>query len=257
MSNYKIEIIPALADNYIYILIDIENNITICIDPGDHKPVEEFLKQNNLKLDYILNTHHHYDHITGNDALKSAYNCKIYAPLKDKHRISSATDFLSENDVLDIGIFSFDIIETPGNTINHISFHDKNLKILFSGDTIFSSGCARILEGNKRMLFDSLNKLSQIDPSTKIFFAHEYTLKNINFALQFEPNNQDLIAKKTATTNLINNNKPTTPSSLANEMKTNPFFRLHNKEIRKNLGFNSDHLSFKVFQKLRDLKDNY
>jgi hydroxyacylglutathione hydrolase len=257
MANYTIDILPALSDNYIFILQDHVNNLTLCIDPGDASVVINFLEQKQLKLDYVLNTHHHYDHITGNQELLEKYNCKILANSKDFYRIDSVTDELTEGQILQLGIFNFKILATPGNAINHISYHDENLKLLFSGDTIFSSGCGRIIEGNHEMLYDSLDKLSKLDEETLIYFAHEYTKNNIEFALLFEPNNQDLIDKYEKTKEQYASNLPTVPTTLGNELKTNPFLRLHNKEIRKNLGFNSDHLSFKVLKKLRTLKDKY
>jgi len=257
MANYTIDTLPALSDNYIFIIRDKVSDLTLCIDPGDAKIVINYLEANNLKLDYILNTHHHYDHITGNQELLERYNCKIFANSKDVYRINSVTDELTEGQILQLGIFNFKILATPGNAINHISYHDEKLKLLFSGDTIFSSGCGRIIEGNHEMLYDSLDKLSKLDEETVIYFAHEYTKKNIEFALQFEPSNQDLINKYQDTINKYAKNTPTVPTTLGNELKTNPFLRLHNKEIRKNLDFNSDHLSFKVLKKLRTLKDKY
>ncbi|MBT4988986.1 MAG: hydroxyacylglutathione hydrolase [Rickettsiales bacterium] len=257
MADYKVYIIPILSDNYCFIIQDLVNNITICVDPGSSDEVIEFLDKNNLKLDYIFNTHHHYDHITGNEALVQRYNCEIYAPEKDKYRIPNITHLLKENDIVNIGIFNFKILSTPGNTFNHISYHEPEHKLLFCGDTIFSSGCARIIEGTYELLFDTINKLAALDEDTKLYCAHEYTIKNIEFALQYEPSNQDLQDKLKLSKLLRDLNRPTIPTTIAYELKTNPFCRLHKKEIRQSLGFNSDHLSFKVFKKMRLLKDNF
>ncbi|MBT4921660.1 MAG: hydroxyacylglutathione hydrolase [Rickettsiales bacterium] len=257
MADYKIDLIPILSDNYCFIIQDLVNNITICVDPGSSSEVIEFLENNNLKLDYIFNTHHHYDHISGNSELVKRYNCEIYAPKKDKHRIPNITHLLQEHDVVNIGIFNFKILSTPGNTFNHISYHDQEHKLLFCGDTIFSSGCARIIEGTYEMLFDTINKLAALGEDTWLYCAHEHTIKNIEFALKYEPSNQDLQAKLTLSKILQDLGKPTIPTTIAYELKTNPFLRLHKKEIRQNLGFNSDHLSFKVFKKMRLLKDGF
>ena len=257
MSDYEYHIIPTLSDNYIFILRDLVNDLTICIDPATSEDVIKFLSKKNLKLDYILNTHHHFDHVGGNTNLQQKYNCPIYALAEDSHRIPNITNKIKADDELEIGIFNFKVLFIPGHTLGHIAYYEPKYELLFCGDTIFSSGCGRIFEGNPEMMFESINKLANLPETTLMFSAHEYTQANIEFALLYEPNNQDLKEKSIQVNNLRQANKPSIPTFLKDELLTNPFLRSHSKEIRANLNFNSDHLSIKIFSKLRKLKDQF
>jgi hydroxyacylglutathione hydrolase len=255
MSNYKIDIIPALSDNYIFILRCLDTSITACIDPATSIDVINYLEEHNLNLDFILNTHHHYDHIGGNEALKSKYNCKIIGFVGDKHRIQSLDQYVDNSDIINIGSISLKIITIPGHTDGHIGYYDEENQYIFLGDTIFGAGCGRVFEGKPERLFVTINKIRELPDETKLFFAHEYTLNNIEFALLYNPSNQQLLNRRKQTIELRNNSYPSTPSTIALEKLTNPFFRTIDPEIRKSLSKTNDEYSVNIFKALRKLKD--
>ena len=256
-KNYQIFTLPLLSDNYSFIFHCLASNKVACIDPAEGEKIADFLDSKNLKLDFILNTHHHYDHIGGNKYLKEKYKCQIIANYHDKHRISDIDILLKEQKSILIGKYKFEIISLPGHTLHHIAFFNQTEKILFVGDTLFSSGCGRNFEGTYEQLYNSLQKITQLPKETIIYCAHEYSLNNIAFAFTLEPNNQDLLAKQKKCQELRAKNLPTIPTNLANELKTNPFLRTIEKDIRSSLGSNSDAYNVEIFAKLRKLKDNF
>ena len=257
MSNYKIDIIPALSDNYIFILRCLEANVTACIDPATSIDVINYLQEHSLNLDFILNTHHHHDHIGGNDELKSKYNCKIIGFVGDKHRIPSLDEYVDNADIIRIGKISLQVMTIPGHTDGHIGYHDHDNQYMFLGDTIFGAGCGRVFEGDPERLFATIEKIRKLPDETKLFFAHEYTLKNIEFALKYSPSNQELLKRQKDTIELRNDSYPSTPSTIALEKSTNPFFRTIDPEIRKSLSKTNDEYSVNIFRTLRKLKDDF
>ena len=238
----KIEIIPCLKDNYSYIIIDENNKKTCVVDPSESKPIINFLEKNNLKLNWILNTHHHYDHVGGNSALKEKYKAKIIGFSDDHKRIPEIDILLKDEEIWKQDNFEAKIIHIPGHTLGHICFYFYKENNLFTGDTLFSLGCGRIFEGTYLQMFNSLNKIKELPLNTKIFCGHEYTLQNSKFCLTHDENNKNLKKKILEIKKKINNNLPTIPSTIKEELECNIFLR-------------SDNL--KTFSKLRDLKDNF
>ena len=177
----KIEIIPCLKDNYSYIIIDESNKKTCVIDPSESKPIIDFLEKNNLKLNWILNTHHHYDHVGGNSELKEKYKAKIIGFADDHKRIPEIDILLKDQEIWKKDNFEAKIIHIPGHTLGHICFYFYKDNNLFTGDTLFSLGCGRIFEGTYQQMFNSLNKIKELPLNTKIFCGHEYTLQNSKF----------------------------------------------------------------------------
>jgi len=241
MTGYKenqlIHIVPieAFQDNYIWLIHNDQNSIIV--DPGDAKPVISALDRKKLNLVAILITHHHADHIGGVIALQDKYpHIKIFAPQKDKYDFVNTS--LKDGDEINIPELqiNYKIIEIPGHTRGHIAYYD--MKNLFCGDTLFACGCGKIFDGTHEQMYNSLKKISALPKDTKIYCAHEYTKKNIAFALSLNPNDEDLKLRKA----LISNLKNTIPSFLEEELKTNPFLKC---------------TSFEAFKKLRDLKDQY
>ncbi len=238
----KIEIIKCLTDNFSYLLIN-EKNLDACVvDPGEAKPVLEYIKKNNLNLKYILNTHHHGDHIGGNNILKKEFNAKILAFEDDKDRIPMIDIPLKDNQVWKDGIFEFKVIHVPGHTSGHICFHFFKEKTVFTGDTLFSLGCGRIFEGSYEDMFNSLLRLKVLPPETKVYFGHEYTLNNAIFCQRFDQNNSELNKKILNIKKKLDNGFPSVPSTIKDELNCNIFLRAKNQE---------------EFSKLRDLKDNF
>ena len=252
----KIEIIPCLNDNYSYLLHDESSNIVAIVDPSEFKACDKIIDKNYKKLDFILNTHHHYDHVGGNEELKKRYNSKILGFEIDKNRIPGIDEVLKDNQNFKIGTLNFTTIFIPGHTNGHIAFYFKKEKILFTGDTLFSLGCGRVFEGTYEQMFQSLKKLKNLPDDTKVYCGHEYTYKNLEFCLTFNPNNNFLKKKKSDIELSLKNKKPTIPSTIGDEIKANIFFRFNDPDVKKaiNLENSSD---IEIFTKLRDLKDNF
>ena len=234
--------IPCLTDNYAYIIRDKNSKTTGVVDPSEAKPIISFLKREKLKLNYILNTHHHFDHIGGNVELKKKYNAKVVGFKGDKHRIPGIDITVKDNESWNFGKSTVKIFHIPGHTLGHICFFFVKEKIVFTGDTLFSLGCGRIFEGDYKQMFDSLSKIKNLPKNTKIYCGHEYTLKNSDFCLQHDSNNSALKKKILKVENCLNKGLPSIPSTLEEELNCNIF--LKSKDIE-------------TFSKLRDLKDNF
>ncbi len=252
----KVEIIPCLKDNYSYVIIDEKNKKTCVIDPGEPKPIINFLEKNNLKLSFILNTHHHYDHVGGNTELKKKYGAKVIGFAEDFHKIPEMDIKLKDEEIWKKYNFEVKVIHIPGHTLGHICFYFYNDNILFTGDTLFSLGCGRIFEGTYEQMFSSLEKIKKLPSKTKIYCGHEYTLQNSKFCIKYDNKNKSLISKINEINEKIKNNKPTLPSTLKEELRNNIFLRSNNEEIKTNLNIEGSS-SLVTFSKLRDLKDNF
>tara|TARA_B100000579_G_scaffold346360_1_gene299228 strand:- start:292 stop:1053 length:762 start_codon:yes stop_codon:yes gene_type:complete len=252
----KVEIISCLEDNYSYLIIDKNNKKTCIVDPSEPRPVVDFLEKNNLKLNYILNTHHHYDHIGGNIELKKKYNAKVIGFKGDYKRIPEIDFKLEDGEIWKQDNFEAKIIHVPGHTLGHICFHFYNENNLFTGDTLFSLGCGRIFEGTYEQMFSSLEKIKKLPHKTKIYCGHEYTLQNSKFCIKYDKDNLELIKKVNDIKKKLNNNQPTIPTTLEEELKSNIFLRSDNFKIKNNLNMNTGS-SLDTFSKLRDLKDNF
>ena len=238
----KVEIISCLQDNYSYLIIDENQNIACAVDPSESQPISNFIDQNNIKLKYILNTHHHYDHVGGNNELKKKYNCKIIGFRGDKNRIPEIDIMVDDNEIWKSDNFQSKIIYIPGHTSGHICYYFFNEKIIFTGDTLFSLGCGRIFEGTYNQMFNSLNKLKKLPQEIKIYCGHEYTLKNSEFCLKYDSDNLLLKKKIIEIKSRLNKNLPTLPSTIKDELECNIFLKAKDLEN---------------FSKLRDLKDNF
>lgn len=248
--------IPVLADNYIYIITESTSRITACVDPSVCDEVVNFLNKNGLKLDFILNTHHHSDHVGGNLELKDKYNCKIIGSLMDKARIPGIDIKLKENDLFSFGKSTFKIIDTPGHTIGHICFYFEEEKILFSGDTIFSLGCGRLFEGSYRDMTTSLLKIKSLSSNTKIYCGHEYTQANASFALSLNGDDKNLQNKVEDIKKKRGMSIPTVPFLLKDELRFNPFLKFDEREYLNSIGV--EYLDkVENFKKIRILKDNF
>ena len=237
-----IETIPCLQDNYSYLIVDEQNNNACVIDPSEAKPVIDLVERKNLNLRYVLNTHHHHDHIGGNEELKKKYNSKIVGYKSDAKRIPGINVLVENNQIWKSDNFEAKIIHIPGHTTGHISFYFFNEKIIFTGDTLFSLGCGRIFEGTYQEMFESLNKIKSLPEDTKIYCGHEYTLQNSKFCIKHDPANLNLQKKIIDIKKKLENNTPSIPSTLKDEIECNIFLRANNIES---------------FSKLRDLKDNF
>ena len=248
--------IPCLTDNYAYIISDNNFKIVGVVDPSEASPIISFLNKKNLKLSYILNTHHHFDHIGGNAELKKLYNAKVVGFAGDKHRIPGIDITLKDSEKWIFGNSSVKILHIPGHTLGHICFFFEKEKIVFTGDTLFSLGCGRIFEGDHKQMLASLNKIKELPKDTKIYCGHEYTYKNAEFCMKYDSENVQLKKKFEKIKKLRSQNLPTIPTPLGDEIKSNIFLRCDQNDLKIKLGMQNED-DFKVFRKVRDLKDSF
>ena len=223
--SFEIYQIPLWEDNYIYILHEKSSGKTAVVDPGEASVVQQFLKNKNLNLDYILTTHHHFDHTGGNLELKEKWNCKVYGFKGDEQRIPGIDTSLEEGETVSVGRIVFEVLYVPGHTLGHIAFWNKQNQILFCGDTVFAMGCGRLFEGTPEQMFSSLNKIKNLPENSLIYCAHEYSLKNARFALSVDSSNPDLKKRFQKIKSLRDKKQATVPFYLKEELLTNPFLR--------------------------------
>jgi len=238
----RIEIIKCLEDNFSYLLIDEEKKSACVIDPSEAAPIVNYIEKFNINLEFILNTHHHFDHIGGNKELKKKYNSKVIGFKKDENRIPEIDITLDDKEIWKKNKFEAKIYHIPGHTSGHVCYHFFNQNILFTGDTLFSLGCGRIFEGTYDQMFSSLQLFKSFPENTKIYCGHEYTLKNSEFCIEHDKNNSALIKKIRSIKKKLEKGFPTVPSTIKEELDCNIFLR--SKDVES-------------FSKLRDLKDNF
>lgn len=252
-----IERVPCLDDNYSWLLHEPSTGATACVDPAEVAPVVEALRKRNWNLTHIINTHHHWDHTGGNEALKARYKATIIGPEADKDRIPGIDVALSDGDEFSLGTAEFRCLDTPGHTRGHVTYHFPESKALFPGDTLFALGCGRLFEGTPTQMWASLSKFLDLDPETKVYCAHEYTQSNARFAVSIDPDNEALMKRKEEIDALRAQHTPTIPSVLGVELKTNPFLRPGDAKIRKSLGVSLDASNEEAFGAIRAAKDRF
>ncbi len=246
-----------LEDNYCYFIKDSSSGLSAVIDPSEATPIVSFLeKENNNKLDYILNTHHHWDHVNGNLELKQKYNCNIVGSFYDLHRTPGLDTPLKDNEIFHLGETAIKALHVPGHTSGQLAFWIEGENILFTGDTLFSLGCGRLFEGSAEQMVQSLNQLKSLPPETQVYFGHEYTANNVSFALSLEPKKPELIAKQEQIQELRKKNLPTTPTTLSEELQLNPFLRCNDQALKGALKLDTA-TETEVFAKIRTLKDHF
>jgi hydroxyacylglutathione hydrolase len=248
--------LPILKDNYIYLVHDPESGETAAVDPGLAQPVLDAISQKNWPLNYIFNTHHHWDHVDGNLELKQKTGCKIIAGQGDYNRIPGIDIGVNDNDTLSLGKHGIKIMATPGHTLHHIVYYFPEQQKLFCGDTLFVMGCGRLFEGSAEQMWQSLQKLKALPAATQIYCTHEYTQNNGQFALTVEPDNVPLQQKMRTVNQLRANHQPTVPSTIAQELATNPFFREDSTSLQKTIGM-INKTPVQIFAEIRRLKDNF
>ena len=215
--------VPILKDNYAWLLRDSGTGATAIVDPAVAEPIIEAIERAGGRLDLILLTHHHADHIAGVDEVRARFNCPVVGAAADQHRLPKLDEAVKEGDTIRLGNATAQVIDTPGHTRGQINFFFPDGDILLSGDTLFSLGCGRLLEGTPREMFASLRKLAALPPETLVCCGHEYTESNARFALAVDPDNaalHDFVAK---VEQLRAAGQPSVPSVLGDELKVNPF----------------------------------
>ncbi|XKL68076.1 hypothetical protein PGB90_003567 [Kerria lacca] len=232
----KVKVLPALSDNYMYLLIDQKTNEAAVVDPVDPATVIQTAYEENVFITTILTTHHHWDHAGGNVELVAKMKGKNLVVVGGDERVQGVSKIVKDGEELKIGSLSVKCLHTPCHTTGHICYfvtsQTSNCPIVFTGDTLFIAGCGRFFEGTAEMMNNSLNeKLARLPDETKVFCGHEYTNTNLKFAQMIEPNNIDVINKLQIVANLRQNNEPTVPSTIGEEKKINPFMRVNVKTV--------------------------
>lgn len=252
----EVEILPVLDDNYIFLIHDPASGASAAVDPAEAEPVLELLQAKGWRLDYVLNTHHHWDHVGGNLELHAKTGCRIAGSQADRDRIPGLDMPLAEGDRLDLGGNAIEVLEVPGHTRGHLAYWLPRAARLFCGDTLFGLGCGRLFEGSAGQMWASLQKLAALPGDTLVYCAHEYTQANGRFARSVEPGNPALAARLRQVAQLRGQNRPTVPFTLAEELAANPFLRPHSAEIRAALGLEQAD-DARVFAELRRRKDGF
>src|SRR5216684_6469888 len=225
-----------LKDNYGVLLHDPESGATAAIDAPEAAPVEAALASTGWRLTDILVTHHHHDHTGGIAELKQRHRCRVVAPQGEAARIPLVDETVRENDKARVGGLEARVIETPGHTAGHIAYVFAADKLAFVGDTLFSIGCGRVIEGTPEMMWRSLLKLRALPDDTRIYCGHEYTQANVRFARTVEPDNTVLVERAREVDRLRGESKPTIPSTMGAEKAANPFLRADVPEVAKSVG---------------------
>ncbi len=215
--------VPILKDNYAWLLRDSGTGATAIVDPADPQPIIEAIEKAGGRLDLILLTHHHADHIAGTDEVRARFHCPVVGATADRHRLPKLDQAVAEGDTVRLGDAVATVIETPGHTRGQINFFFPDGGILLSGDTLFSLGCGRLIEGTAEEMFASLRKLAALPADTQVCCGHEYTESNARFALAVDPDNADLHAFVAKVEQLRAAGQPSVPSRLGDELKANPF----------------------------------
>jgi hydroxyacylglutathione hydrolase len=245
---------PCLQDNYGVLLHDSATGATAAIDAPEAAAVEGALQATGWRLTDILVTHHHADHTGGIAALKERHRCRIVAPHAEAMRIPLVDVTVREGETVSVGALAGQVYETPGHTAGHISYFFAPEKLAFVGDTLFSIGCGRVIEGTPEMMWGSLLKLRGLPDDTRIYCGHEYTQANIRFAKTIEPENALLTAREREVDKLRAGGKPTIPSMLGQEKAANPFLRADLPEVAKSVGL-AGQPAWKVFAEIRERKN--
>ena len=255
MEDLEIQIIPALKDNYIYLLHDKITKETLSIDPGDANPVLEALISNKYNLTHILNTHHHYDHTEGNVNLYLKTRCQVIGP-KSNYKIPYISREVSEGNIIKFGKYQINVLEVPGHTMDHIIFWISEKNLLFTGDALFHIGCGRVFEGTFEQMWKSLCKMRSLPAPTKVYCAHEYSYTNSLFALTLDPNNKMLQNRSRYISKLIAQNKPSVPFLLGDEIMINPFLKVDDDTFRQKIEMGK-HSAIETLKHIRLKRNNF
>lgn len=229
---FHIHALPAFSDNYIWLLQDAVTRRCAVVDPGDTRPVLDWLAAHpDWCLSDILITHHHPDHVGGVAALKAATGARVYGPARES--IPARDQALDEGDRIEVLGLAFLIYAVPGHTLGHIAYHQPDHAWLFCGDTLFAAGCGRLFEGTPAQMYDSLARLAALPDATQVYCTHEYTLSNLHFARAVEPNNPEIAARFAQVSAWRADGRISLPSTIGLEKASNPFLRCQETSINQ------------------------
>jgi hydroxyacylglutathione hydrolase len=250
----EIRTFTCLSDNFGYLIHDAATRATASIDAPEAAAIIRALEREGWTLTDVLITHHHHDHVGGVAELKQKYGCRVVGPHDKTTKIANVDLRVGNGDVVKIGSLLARVLETPGHTLDHISYVFDNEKALFAADTLFSIGCGRVFEGNHPLMWDSLLKLRALPDDFKLYCGHEYTASNVKFALTVDGDNPALKARAEQVTRLRAENKPTIPTLLGEEKKANVFLRADDPQVAAKLHMKGASAA-EVFGELRERKN--
>lgn len=246
---------PTLSDNYGILVHDPKSGATASIDAPDANDVKQALAEKGWSLSHILVTHHHWDHVQGIGELKSETGCHVIGPADEAGKIEHLDETVLDGSEFEFAGEKVSCISTPGHTLGMINFHFAGSGVVFTGDTLFALGCGRIFEGDAKMMWRSMERLMALPPETIVYCGHEYTQTNAKFALTVDPNNAKLVIRAAQIDALRADGKPTLPTTIGEELETNPFVRASDAGIRQVLGMENA-TDADVFAEIRKRKDN-
>ncbi len=254
--------VPQLADNYAYLIVDPASGEAGVVDCAEAGPVLDEVRRRGVRLVAVLATHHHFDHVGGNqDLLAAVPGLRVYGSHEDASRIPGITDRLRDGDEVRIGGLRGRVICIPAHTSGHVAYYFPDADAVFTGDTLFVAGCGRLFEGDAAQMHASLGLLAALPDRTRVWCGHEYTEKNLRFAATLEPRNQAIAARLAAVEALRRQGRPTVPSTIADEKATNPFLRMDSPELKATVqslvpGVAPDDPT-SLFAAVRSLKDRF
>lgn len=256
--------VPCLSDNYAYLVVCEETHQAAIVDASEPGPVERAVLEAKAKLVAIWSTHHHMDHVGGNAAVVEKFGVRdVYAHASDRGRVPGQTRYLESGESFDMGSVHVETSHIPGHTLGAIAYVAScpssrgDARSVFTGDTLFIAGCGRLFEGTPAQMHASLASLARLGDDTQVFCGHEYTEQNLRFADHVEPNNADITRASARASALRASGKPTVPSTLGDERKTNPFLRVSSEAIRSSVGIARDASDVEAFAAVRSAKDHF
>lgn len=252
----EIVTIPCLSDNYAFLAHDEATGATAVVDVPEAAPILNALAERDWRASHILITHHHNDHIAGLRALAAATGARIIGAAADRHRLPPLDEAVKPGDTVRIGMDAGQVIDVSGHTLGHVAYYFPDSSVVFTADSLMALGCGRLFEGSAEMMWQSLSRLAALPPETMVCSGHEYAQSNARFALTIEPANPALISRSNEIIEARKAGRPTVPTTLSQELATNPFLRANLPEVKALIGM-PDASDVQAFAEIRARKDRF
>jgi hydroxyacylglutathione hydrolase len=252
----EIVTIPCLSDNYAFLAHDEATGATAVVDVPEAAPILNALAERDWRASHILITHHHNDHIAGLRALAAATGARIIGAAADRHRLPPLDEAVKPGDTVRIGMDTGQVIDVSGHTLGHVAYHFPDSSVVFTADSLMALGCGRLFEGSAEMMWQSLSRLAALPPETMVCSGHEYAQSNARFALTIEPDNPALISRSNEIIETRKAGRSTVPTTLSQELATNPFLRANLPEVKALIGM-PDASDVQAFAEIRARKDRF